>query len=148
MTPNLVSKDARGAGPRPHTNATRHNPMTDEDKKNLGKARTISLSSHAPVRIYENEWPIISSAREEEPEGKETSRWWLTVRKHQDGRHLVYARYEVTGEKGEPLEKLVGGELLAARANISESVTKVGEECHCPATMVARCLKGLPVEEI
>jgi hypothetical protein len=108
-----------------------------------GKVRTITLSDRAPVRIHEHEWPILCFARDSEDEGGDQSKWWLTVRKHSDGRTIVYARLETTSR-----EKVVGGELLDEGANIAAAVRRVGEECHCSAAMIARCIAGLPAEDI
>ena len=124
--------------------------MADEEKSSAdrGKARTITLSNHAPVRIHEAEWPILSFTRDEETEGQESSRWWLTVRRHKDGRCIVYARFEVTREDRAAPDKLVGGELLSKGENVAAAVRRVGEECHCTTVMIARCIAGLPAEEI
>jgi len=124
-------------------NPTRMTQSNDQP----GKTRTITLSDRAPVRIQEHEWPILSSSRDSEDEGGEQSRWWLTVRRHASGRTIVYARLETTLADGS-LDKIVGGDLLEEGANIAASVRKVGDECHCSAAMIARCIAGLPVEDI
>ncbi len=111
------------------------------------KVRIITLSDRAPVRIHEHEWPIIASSRDMEVEGGETSRWWLTVRRHEDGRTIVYARLETQNEEG-PLEKLTGGQLLEKGANVAGAIRAVGAECHCSAAMIGRCIAGLPAEDL
>jgi hypothetical protein len=111
------------------------------------KVRTITLSDRDPVRIHENEWPILSSSRDAEEEGGEWSKWWLTVRRHADGRTLVYGRLETTLADGS-VDKIVGGDLLEKNANAALSVRKIGEECHCSRAMIARCIAGLPAEDI
>lgn len=110
---------------------------------NHGKQRTITLTSRPPVRIFEHDWPILSAARETE----DGARWWLTVRRHKDGRTIVYARMEIPTEQ-EGSEKLVGGEVLEKGADVVASIRQIGEVCHCSTTMIARCIAGLPAEDL
>lgn len=59
------------------------------------KTRTITLTDRPPVQIVEDEWPIISQARGNSagpPENEKfaTATWTVKVRRHADGRHIVY----------------------------------------------------------
>jgi hypothetical protein len=54
--------------------------------------RTITLYDHAPVRIEEHEWPTIASAQWQDvfSFGGDSESGTIHVRRHADGRHLVY----------------------------------------------------------
>lgn len=57
------------------------------------KTRTITLTDARPVKIYEDEWPIIAEARTHsgEIECQANEEWSIRVREHADGRRIVYA---------------------------------------------------------
>ena len=61
--------------------------------------RTITLTDRPPVKIDEDNWPVIASAKDYEHDGQvecqanQKSSWWIKVRQHEDGRTLVYAGY-------------------------------------------------------
>lgn len=74
--------------------------------------RTIQMSGRAPVRIETKEWPVVVQS------GTEGSYRYLVVRRHLDGRTLVYGRtsefgvafmagYLVKTPEAEPLFKAV-----------------------------------------
>jgi hypothetical protein len=112
-----------------------------------GKVRTITLSERPPVRIHENDWPILTSARETENEGEEIIHWWLTVRRHVDGRTIVYARMEISNDATKP-RNVTGGEVLPKGADIAFSLSRIGRECHCPSDMIAHCVADLPAQDL
>lgn len=99
------------------------------------KHRTITLTKRAPVQIVESEWPVISYAKDD------TAGWAIRVRRHADGRVIVYgldneARW---------------GELLAAKdANdtVADAILRVGVLCKAPSSAIAGCIAGLPAEKI
>ena len=93
----------------------------------MSRQRTITLTDRAPVKINEADWPEVAHAREAE--------WSIRVRKHADGRVLVYA---VNGARR-------GGELLPHDGDVVNALTRVAATCGIPA---APCIARLPAEEI
>lgn len=63
------------------------------------KIRTITLTGRPPVRIADEDWPVIASASDKEFDNQyefqanRISKWWIGVRRHEDGRAIVYATY-------------------------------------------------------
>ena len=61
--------------------------------------RTITLSNRQPVKIDEDNWPVIADAKDYVHDGQvecqanRKSTWWIKVRQHKDGRAIVYAGY-------------------------------------------------------
>lgn len=69
--------------------------MTDNTK-----TRIITLTGRAPVRIREDEWPVIASGSYRDHDNQyefQANRKWkcdIRVRQHADGRAIVYGVYE------------------------------------------------------
>jgi hypothetical protein len=109
------------------------------------KCRTITMTGRAPVRLVEEEWPIVARGRDWQ--GLPARRWYLHVRRHHDGRTLVYGRHEtsITGE-----HDVAGGELLpsAASAEAAAAIHSVGTTIGAPDALIAEVIAGLPPEEI
>lgn len=86
------------------------------------KTRTITLTDRPPVKIREDEWPIIStgSADDDDSDGRgnQPNREWtrtIRVRQHEDGRAIVYGVYDYdTAFQGESGAAAKRGALLAA----------------------------------
>ena len=61
--------------------------------------RTVSLTNRPPVTISDDNWPLIATASDKDYEGQvecqsfRTSKWFIGVRQHEDGRAIVYATY-------------------------------------------------------
>lgn len=99
------------------------------------KRRTITLTDRAPVRIVESEWPVVSVARDD------AAGWAVRVRRHADGRVIVY------GSRGVARE----GELLAsvsASDAVADAILRVGALCGAPGSAIAQCIANLPAEEL
>lgn len=68
------------------------------------RKRTITLTGRSPVRITDAEWPIIASASDEDWDGEfdfqanRKWKWFVGVRRHEDGRAIVYATYSHTSQ--------------------------------------------------
>ena len=119
------------------------------------KTRTITLTDRPPVKIREDEWPII--ARGDERPGSvvngtpvpdyETDRYTIRVRQHADGRSLIYGVIDAatvwTGT-----EDWRGGELLAADADIARAIRRVGESGHIIDSVIRECIADLPAVEL
>ena len=61
--------------------------------------RTITLTGRRPVKINDDQWPLIASASDKDWDGQHEcqanciSKWFVGVRQHDDGRAIVYATY-------------------------------------------------------
>ena len=123
------------------------------------KTRTITLTDRPPVKIREDEWPIIASATDDSGDGNDYARYQqarmrgeldcysLRVRQHEDGRAIVYgvldAASAYTGS-----ESYRGGELLDPGGDLAATVRRVGESCHLPDSVIRECVADLPAVDI
>jgi len=71
------------------------------DTTTTSKTRTITLTDRSPVKVKEDEWPIIAtgSADDDDSDGRgnRPNREWtrtIRVRQHEDGRAIVYGVYD------------------------------------------------------
>lgn len=111
------------------------------------KTRTITLTDRPPVRISESAWPVIARSRDHdgEVEVQANRRYYLTVRKHADGRTIVYGSY-TSQFAHEP--DLSAGELLDEGADVARAIRRVGERVTCASAMIDDCIADLPAEDL
>ncbi len=124
------------------------------------KNRTITLTDRAPVSITEEDWPVIAVARgdswgnsgdygqhEQELAQAQLDEYTLRVRRHGDGRAIVYgvltAAPAWTGS-----EDWRGGELLDDDTDIASTIRRVGEDGGLPDVIIRECIADLPTETI
>jgi len=128
-------------------------------KTDKGKRRTITLTGRAPVSIFEAEWPVTAKGNGDSYGSGDYSRYQqaqqqgeidvycLRVRRHTDGRTLVYGVLDAapvwTGS-----EDHRGGVLLAGGEDVAAAIRSVGEECEIPDSVIRECIADLPAEEI
>lgn len=127
------------------------------------KQRTITLTDRAPVKIYEDEWPVIACATGDSCEISDYARrqqalargecdtYSLRVRRHADGRCLVYSVLDAAiAAWHAPAggESWRGGELLDAGENLAEAIRRVGTDGGLPDSLIRDCLADLPAEEL
>lgn len=110
------------------------------------KTRTITLSNRPPVKVREDEWPLVASSLDydNEFEFQANSKWRLKVRRHADGRAIVYGTYDTALH--EP--NVSAGELLSADEDVVAAIRRVGEEIGASDPTIRRCIADLPAEEI
>jgi hypothetical protein len=115
------------------------------------KTRTITLTDRAPVRIREDLWPIIASARRGDGvvDYQDNHRWYLTVRQHADGRMLVYGS-EAGGPGGvhRGYEGACAGEMVEPGGDVVAVIRRVGERARCSEAMQDECIGDLPAEDL
>jgi hypothetical protein len=115
------------------------------------KTRTITLTARPPVRIVEDDWPIIASASDYagQVESQASEEWGVYVRQHEDGRRIAYA-YRDRGTGGMPIEYRGsrGGELLVAIDDIAAAIRRVGDQVGIPEHTIADCIADLPAEDL
>ena len=129
------------------------------------KTRTITLTGRPPVRIVENDWPVIAAAMAKEWDNahefqaNRTTSASIRVRQNRDGRTLVYAIYDYsTNFQGAADRSAKAGELLPSGESAADCIIRVAEEMdsaigddHFGVTfsLLAReCIADLPAEEI
>ena len=125
------------------------------DTTTTSKTRTITLTDRPPVKIKEDDWPIIAVGSERPGSfvngtpvpDYETDHYQLRVRRHEDGRAIVYGVIDAaTAWTG--TEDWRGGELLAAGADIAASIRRVGESGAIIDSVIRECIGNLPAEEL
>lgn len=133
--------------------------MTSESK------RTITLTDRPPVRIAEDQWPVIAHGHFKHWDNKyefQANRTWtvhVRVRRHQDGRAIVYGTYEYdTRFQGEWGETHRVGALLDSGAHLPSAIRAIAEQLidrvsesdmHRHIREAAdECIADLPAEEL
>jgi len=101
---------------------------------NEPKMRTITLTDAPPVRIREDDWPVIAHGayrdHDNEYEFQANRRWKadVRVRQHADGRMIVYGVYDYdTVFQGERGITIRAGVVLDAGADPVSAIRTVGE---------------------
>ncbi len=110
------------------------------------KSRTITLTGRAPVKIRDEEWPLIASDswHDGKVECEAVRRAWLKVRQHADGRTLVYGG---SSSNYAGARDLRGGELLVAGDDIAAAIHRVA--LTVGADQIAEsCIADLPAQEV
>ena len=99
--------------------------MTDTKRKQ----RTITLTGRPPVRITEDDWPVIASSSWEDCDSEYEFRAnrradaQVKVRQHADGRTIVYGTYRYrTNFQGEQDVYAAGGNLIGSTDDIPEDI--------------------------
>jgi hypothetical protein len=122
-----------------------------ENTKSKPKIRTITLTDRAPVRVCEDRWPVIASARRHDGliESEANHLWHLTVRQHSDGRAVVYGS-ETPGGGGvhRGYEEARAGELVDSGVDLAVVIRRVGESSRCSEAMIAECIAELPAVDL
>jgi hypothetical protein len=120
------------------------------ETQQIRKTRTITLTDRPPVRIVEDEWPVIAQAYDESRRDQTRRNGELVVRRHRDGRTLVHGTLDIasvwTGT-----ESRRDGVLLPADASAAEivaAIRKAGSECGLPERVIRECIADLPPEDL
>ena len=125
------------------------------------KTRTITLTGRPPVKIREDQWPIVaqgaySNAR---PQSTRTVEIWLRVRRHTDGRAIVYAGYTYESLwQGEEQLRVRVGDLIGPGDDLVRAIQRVGGEladriedepgAQRLRDVIDACIADLPAEEL
>lgn len=125
------------------------------------REKTIRLTGRPPVKIDSYAWRIIGSATGNDAGGApganddgRADSWSLAVRRHADGRVLVYGAL-IPGWASRAADAWFGGQLMGLPGNggvstaaICAAVEKVGAEGRVPRRTIRECLASLPAEAI
>ena len=132
---------------------------------------TITLTGRWPVRITKAEWPVLASASDSHHDGQvecqanRKASWDLKVRRHSDGRAVVYAIYahsSTFGSETKPPQccDARDGDLLAADADLPAAISHVAAVIESRLTrdgaygrdvfprLARECIADLPADEI
>jgi hypothetical protein len=100
----------------------------------MGKTRTITLTGRRPVTIDEDQWPVIASSgwddcdSQYEFQANRRADAGLKVRRHADGRVIVYGTYRYrTQFQGEDDAFAAAGSLLDAGDDDSNIIAAIGD---------------------
>lgn len=104
---------------------------------------TITLTSRRPVSITKAEWPIIAKAEDSEQIAFGAT-WKLFVRRHEDGRAIVYGFWKggLQQRGGELLEKVSDLDVIEA------AIKRVSKSLGFNDALANRCIAGLPAQEL
>lgn len=133
-------------------------PMTTTDEN----TRIITLTNRAPVKIREDEWPVIAFAVGDSFRGDvgrytqakqqgEIDRYSLHVRQHADGRMLVYGVLNATeAHWRQPAggDSRREGDVIAFTDDVAVTIRRVGERCNLPRAIIDACIADLPAVEL
>jgi len=126
------------------------------------KTRTITLSGKPPIRIREDDWPVIAHGTYEWFDNRYRSQAFRTtdldvrVRQHADGRAIVYGVYDYStawqGERsnvqrvGDVVD--AGGDLVAAIQRVGSDLVDRGVDASTVRDVVNECIATLPAQEL
>lgn len=94
----------------------------------------INLTGRPPVIIVPDDWPLITESYRTESEGERgeprlrTTEAFIRVRKHADGRKIVYGRYEHSSAYHEPNRTVYAGYVLDPDDDVIPAIEAVGAE--------------------
>lgn len=130
---------------------------------------TIALTGRPPVTVIKDNWPIIASAAdrwfdsEYRSQSFRTTDWRITVRQHQDGRAIVYARYDhYTQYRHERNHRQYAGVLMPAGCTPQQICHTIGDVCEMISamehrseedarqwrTLCSECIEDMQAEEL
>jgi hypothetical protein len=139
--------------------------MTDTQRKQ----RTITLTGNRPVAIYEDEWPVIASSgwsdydNQYEFQANRKADARLKVRKHEDGRSIVYGTYRYrTNFQNEDDVHAAAGRLLGIADGDSGIFAAIRSVTDCLSSydslpgnwqpdwrlLADQCIADLPAEQL
>lgn len=111
------------------------------------KTRIVTLSNRPPVRIKESEWPVIADSFWHDGlircQANRTA--WLKVRRHDDGRTLVYGGRESRWQ-GERDKR--SGLLIDKTGDVVAAIYQVADDLGYVEQLAAEAVGDLPAEEI
>lgn len=127
--------------------------MSDTDNIETSAApsrrRTITLTDRRPVAIDEDEWPVIGSAYSDASEVlRPSSRAWLKVRQHQDGRTIVYGGTECTeSTMHRGIRAGVLSDAIPTASELGAHIRRVASLVNA-SDIAQDCIASLPAEEL
>jgi hypothetical protein len=126
------------------------------------KKRTITMTGRRPVTIREDEWPVIARGSESWHDGQvecqanETIAVAIRVRRHADGRAIVYGSYiydtAFQGRRGSTARAghmvKSGGDIATAIRFVADDLRRDGHDDRMINDTRDECISHLPAEEL
>ena len=126
------------------------------------KSILIKLSNKTPVKIQENEWPIIAHGNYKDYDNQfrfqanRATDLYVKVRQHIDGRAIIYGRFHYsTNFQNERDNSQYAGYVIDAGDDIIETIQRVGrnliERLVDPCLVrdvINQCIEDLPAERL
>lgn len=129
------------------------------------KTRTITLTGRPPVKVREDEWPRIAEGRYEwrdgeyRPQATREVDLWIRVRRHADGRAIVYGGYSYESAwQHEENRRVRVGIMTQPDDDLASAIERVGGELADRITdapkagrlrdVIDECVADLPAEEL
>jgi len=107
----------------------------------------ITLTDRRPVSLESEEWPSEAYVTECDAKVREQANrlWYIGVRRHQDGRRVVYGTFEASFD-----QNLAGGSLLDSDATEDALVKAIRAVAHVidNVPLGEECIQDLPAEEL
>lgn len=108
----------------------------------------ILMTARAPVRIQTAAWPVIAQAEDQIGHGPSPEfAWQITVRRHADGRVLVYGS-RVGAPVGDERDPLCAGYLYPNSLGLVTGIRQVEREIWARDGLSQAVLSRLPAEDI
>ncbi len=124
------------------------------------KQRTITLTGRPPVRIVEDAWPTIAQidGSDAEVAGDDPSvadaygtSWTIRVRRHADGRAIVYGTHTRAEGERDHGGLWAAGEIVDAPSDdaaLAAAIERAGQALGVPPAYVQGCIARLPAEDL
>lgn len=136
--------------------------MMTTDSQSKPKSRTITLTGKPPVKIREDDWPVIAHGNYEDYDNEHrfqanrTTDLDIRVRQHADGRAIVYGVYDYsTNFQSERGSVQRAGYVVDAGGDLVEAIQRVGSDlvdrdvdAAIVRDVVNECIAELPAQEL
>jgi hypothetical protein len=118
--------------------------MTDEPRPDAAKARVIRLTTAPPVRIREQDWPVIASGRwyTGPIEFPRATKGWIFVRRRSDGCVIVYGG--LGNKRAGEIVSPRSGVTIAVIDDIVDAIVRVARELDAPNHVPREIVTKLP----
>ena len=104
----------------------------------MSEPLVIDLPGGESIEVNENEWTQVAAANWNRSEDDGYVQWTQTVRRHADGRTLVYVLHLPTSG----IMQTVGEILPKGSSDVPAVVKRLAEQCDVPSNVSNSCLEA------